>query len=496
MPYDVIIVGSGASGMTSAVVLAKEGMKVLVLEQHERPGGLMQTFRRKGLTFPTGVHTVGSLDPGQALWRYFKYMGVLDRLRIVPMDRDGFMTVRLGGEEYRLPCGHKAFRDRLIEYGCRKDQVDRLLTDMAQVASAFLLYSLADKGGSHLLPFRRVSLQEYLKQLSDNPRLRALVASIWPFHGLVPRECPLYVHFLVLDSFLNSAYRISEGATPLAKAFVDALTEAGGEVRCGVRVEAIDCPDRQVTGLRTGDGEFIAASTVIFTGHPKAVPSLCTPGSFRPAFRERLATAPETDGVFGVAMAWRGAPCPLARQDLLVHEGAGMPEVACRAMFGNTATPPATYYSASPEPIEGAHAVLAMCGMSTEEVDPWRETSTGRRPGDYTEAKADLARRIVSTLEVRARGLGSDLEILDTFSPLTFRDYTLTCTGSAYGIRRSASSPGIASVGTETRVKGLYLAGQNSVLSGLVGVVISGVRASGAIVGHSHLVDRIKRGTS
>ena len=52
MRYDAVIIGSGVSGMTAAIILAKEGRRVLVLEQHSKPGGLMQHFRRKALVFP------------------------------------------------------------------------------------------------------------------------------------------------------------------------------------------------------------------------------------------------------------------------------------------------------------------------------------------------------------------------------------------------------------------------------------------------------------
>ena len=60
--YDVIIIGSGVSGLTSACILGKLGKKVLVIEKHDRPGGCLHTFRIKGFTFSSGNHYIGHLD--------------------------------------------------------------------------------------------------------------------------------------------------------------------------------------------------------------------------------------------------------------------------------------------------------------------------------------------------------------------------------------------------------------------------------------------------
>ena len=61
--FDIIIIGSGVSGLTCACILGKFGKKVLVLEQHDRPGGCLHTFQEKGFTFRSGNHYIGHIDP-------------------------------------------------------------------------------------------------------------------------------------------------------------------------------------------------------------------------------------------------------------------------------------------------------------------------------------------------------------------------------------------------------------------------------------------------
>lgn len=88
-PYDIIIIGSGLGGLLSAVLLAKEGKKVCVLEKNNQYGGNLQTFVRNKIIFDTGVHYAGSLHNKQILYRYFDYAGIatdleLERLDLLP----------------------------------------------------------------------------------------------------------------------------------------------------------------------------------------------------------------------------------------------------------------------------------------------------------------------------------------------------------------------------------------------------------------------------
>jgi len=59
--YDVVIIGSGISGLCSAALLSMEGMKVLVLEKHFKIGGYTHTFKRSGFEWDVGIHYIGGV---------------------------------------------------------------------------------------------------------------------------------------------------------------------------------------------------------------------------------------------------------------------------------------------------------------------------------------------------------------------------------------------------------------------------------------------------
>ena len=56
----IVIIGSGLGGLSSGVILAKNGYDVTVLEQGNQIGGCLQCFTRHGAKFETGMHFIGS----------------------------------------------------------------------------------------------------------------------------------------------------------------------------------------------------------------------------------------------------------------------------------------------------------------------------------------------------------------------------------------------------------------------------------------------------
>ena len=111
--YDVVVIGSGMGGLTCAAMLAKEGMKVCVVEKNHRPGGCLQSFRRGGGIPDTGIHYVGSLREGQTMHQYLKYLGVLPRITLRGLDPEGFDLIHLEGRTFRHALGYDNFVEGL-----------------------------------------------------------------------------------------------------------------------------------------------------------------------------------------------------------------------------------------------------------------------------------------------------------------------------------------------------------------------------------------------
>src|SRR5690606_38279302 len=97
--YDVVVIGSGLGGLVSALLLARAGKKVSVLEKNNQYGGNLQTFVRDKTILDTGVHYIGGLQPDENLGRYFAYLGILNELTLEQLDMNAFDLISFGSEK-------------------------------------------------------------------------------------------------------------------------------------------------------------------------------------------------------------------------------------------------------------------------------------------------------------------------------------------------------------------------------------------------------------
>src|SRR5574341_892482 len=113
-PGHVIVIGSGVGGMTAAVLLARLGHRVTVVEKNKFPGGLMRSYVREGIECEVGIHYIGAMDTGQPLRLIFDALGITGRVPVVRMGEGGIIDrYILPGMVFDFPPGIDAFEENL-----------------------------------------------------------------------------------------------------------------------------------------------------------------------------------------------------------------------------------------------------------------------------------------------------------------------------------------------------------------------------------------------
>ena len=84
--YDAVVIGAGNGGLTAAATLARKGLKVMLLERHNIPGGAATSFCRGRFEFEVALHQLSGLGtpekPGLLRMDLDK-LGVLEDLEFV-----------------------------------------------------------------------------------------------------------------------------------------------------------------------------------------------------------------------------------------------------------------------------------------------------------------------------------------------------------------------------------------------------------------------------
>lgn len=110
MTYDCAVIGAGLSGLASAIILSKNGLKTALIEKSSKTGSLARGFKRKGLYFDTGFHHAGGIGKGSTCERMLEYLGVLQLLNVISQRGHYYDTVRFRDSsfKFRFPAGFRA----------------------------------------------------------------------------------------------------------------------------------------------------------------------------------------------------------------------------------------------------------------------------------------------------------------------------------------------------------------------------------------------------
>lgn len=492
MTSRTIVIGAGVAGMTSALLLARHGHQVTLLDAFPMAAPTLRGFHRQGVYFDTGLHYTGSYGSGEILHRYFRYLH-LPELQRTGYDPNGFDHIRYPNHnlEFSFPTGYDRIRETLhAAFPQERDGIDTYLTDVRTAfdASPFLNperdFSQDDLGA---MP-QDITLSAYLNRTFTAPRLKSILSIHSLLYGVSPDEGPFSNHARIVGSYFQSVHGIQGGGLAIVRAFEQAMESAGVQTRYGQKATRIVLDSAgSLCGVATDQDEILPATQVVCTTHPGVLIDLLPPEAVRPAFRRRLRALEDTPSaymLFGIA----DTPVDLLeRRNLFICPDMHVPD-----FFHPERSPEdGPFYVAATEQAGKAdkRAIIVITPGYAEALASWADSRPGRRPEAYRQHKAERLHTIRARLLALAPELRS-VRFIDGATPLTLRDYMRTPSGSLYGARHSIHQFNPVPA---TRVPGLLLAGQSIVAPGLLGAVVSAFLTCGFCIGHDVIRKELRR---
>lgn len=499
MRYDAVIIGSGLGGLACGAILAREGYQVCVLEKNKQIGGTLQTFVRDRIIFDSGVHYVGGLDKGQNLYQLFKFLGIMDKMKLRKMDEDGFDAVIFGDDPrvYRYAQGYPNFIDTLVKDFPEEEGAIRKYCDaIRDVCSKFPLYNLRSGDYFEKVGVLEIDTQTFLESITSNKKLQNVLAGTSLLYAGVPYKTPFYVHALVINSYIESSWRFVDGGSQIARALSKEITSRGGKILKNTRVVKLKEEEGELTYALTEHGDRFEAKLFISNVHPHNTIEMTESDMIKKAFRNRLKGLENSISTFYVNIVLKKNSLRYINHNYYYF---AENDAWCVLNYTQENWPLgyALFFTASSRNDEYAEGVTLMTYMRYEDVKQWEHTfntvsNEVSRGEDYETFKKEKAERLFDLVEKRFPGFRQAVESYYVATPLSVRDYIGTDDGALYGVVKDYREPMKTFISPRTKIPNLFLTGQNLNLHGVLGVTVSAVLTCSEILGTDYMIEKIR----
>jgi len=414
----------------------------------------MQSFRRGGLHYDTGLHYVGGLARGGAMHKAFVELGLLD-LPWQRMDED-FDHVIIGGRHFAFHQGYEAF-------------VEGLAKDFPHQREA--LQSYVQRLQNITAEDMDVCAYDYLQETFSDELLLNVVSAAAMKTELRKESLPLFNFAHTCSSFIESSWRLKGDGNLLVRKLIGTIEEAGGEVRTNSKVVRLTEKDGRISSAVCADGQTYEAEYFISDIHPAVLCDLlegCP--SVRKAFRRRMTFGENTCGMFTAQLSIKPESLRYFAHNVFVYD---KPNVWTMTEENDPVKGVMISARVPEDGSDNLRQIDLLTPMPWQECQAWAETKVGRRGEDYKAFCQQKTKECIRLAEQYIPGLSEMVEQCYTSTPLTYRDYLGSPEGGAFGMRKDCRCSMLSFHSVSTPLPNLLLTGQSIILPGIEGVTMT-----------------------
>ena len=493
MDYDAIIVGGGLGGLSAGAILARQGKKVLLLEQHYIPGGCATTFKRKDFIMEVGLHAMdGHLINQESQRSVLRFLGVKKNIQFLPLPE--FFRIKNQHIDFVFPRGSKNAMKALIsaypgeEAGIRK--FFSIIMGVQQELSRFpkktwrraLVLPLSPLLFPNIIKTLKLTVGKCLDRYIDSEDLKLILQGNLLYYHDDPYSMSMAFFAKAQASFIhNGGYFIRGGSQKLSDSLAEVIRSNHGTLLLGKKVTQILISKGKAVGVSFSDafnhrfGPVEARSNhVIFSGAIPLVTDLVT-GNYKSRIERKINKLVPSCSLLCVYMGFKKEVKHLNHKHystfIYGNDVRNLKSVLPNN-YGDWNT--RNFVFVDYGQIDSG---LAPEGKSfgvicaADRISDWE----GLDDREYRKKKEEIAEILMGRLEQEIPGITDLIEYYDVGTSKTIRRYTLNPFGSPYGYAQLPGQAGMKRPSNRSPVKNLWFAGTWTFPGGgFTGAIVSG----------------------
>ncbi|WP_036379266.1 FAD-dependent oxidoreductase [Muricauda sp. MAR_2010_75] len=264
MRYNTVIIGGGLAGLTAGATLSKFGKKVLLVEQHYKPGGCATSFKRGDLMIEVGLHEMSGLVENGSMFRIFDMLDVNKEVQFLKVPE--FYAVHSNKDTFVFPHGFDTATKALInKYPDEEKGIKRFMKLIAGIRKDALslprsplkrklIYPLIPLLYPNLVEASKHTVGTWLDKYITNEKAKLDLVAHIVYWGDDPYTLSMFYFGLPLSGFVgNGGHFVKGGSQQLSNHFATFIEKNGGQVLLGKKVEKIVTQNGRVTGVTFRD---------------------------------------------------------------------------------------------------------------------------------------------------------------------------------------------------------------------------------------------------